>query len=197
MTINVVPGPPAKLLGWQENISLSLQEWVPSSRPCSLLTPVTTIANVPVTFAVTSGGGTITGGTATTNAQGIATVGSWTLGVAAGPNSLTATSTAVAGGSFVFAAAGGAGPAARLEAVAGNNQTGTAGGLIPAPVSVKVTDANGNFVAGYTVVFTPASGSGSVTGGTVVSDAGGIAKVEHGVWPDSRPTVAARIGSVD
>jgi hypothetical protein len=43
-----------------------------------------------VTFAVASGGGTITGGSQTTNASGIAAVGSWTLG-SAGTNTLTAT----------------------------------------------------------------------------------------------------------
>jgi hypothetical protein len=49
-------------------------------------------AGVPVTFSVTAGGGTLTGGTATTNASGIATVGSWTLGPGDGANTLTASS---------------------------------------------------------------------------------------------------------
>jgi hypothetical protein len=44
-----------------------------------------------VTFAVAGGGGSVTGATATTDASGVATVGSWTLGPAAGPNFLTAT----------------------------------------------------------------------------------------------------------
>ncbi len=45
---------------------------------------------VPVTFAVATGGGSVTGGTTTTNTFGIATVGSWTLG-SVGTNTLTAT----------------------------------------------------------------------------------------------------------
>ena len=45
---------------------------------------------VAVAFAVASGGGSITGASATTNAAGIAAVGSWTLG-AAGANTLSAT----------------------------------------------------------------------------------------------------------
>lgn len=49
------------------------------------------VAGASVTFAVTGGGGSVTGGTATTNASGIATVGSWTLGPAVGPNTLQAT----------------------------------------------------------------------------------------------------------
>jgi hypothetical protein len=49
------------------------------------------LAGVAVTFAVTGGGGVVTGGAATTSAAGVATVGSWTLGAAAGQNTLTAT----------------------------------------------------------------------------------------------------------
>jgi hypothetical protein len=49
------------------------------------------VAGVPVTFAVTAGGGTLVGANATTNAQGIATVTSWTLGAMAGQNTVTAT----------------------------------------------------------------------------------------------------------
>jgi uncharacterized protein YjdB len=199
ITINVVPGPPAKLLGWAgNNQSVAAGAAVPVL-PAVLITDAgdNPIAGVAVTFAITAGGGTVTGASATTNAQGIATVGSWTLGTAAGPNSLTATSAAIPGASFVFNAAGGAGPAARIEMLAGNDQTGTAGGLIPTPPSVKVLDANGNFVAGFTVTFSPAAGSGSVTGGTAVSDAGGIAKV--GSWrlgqtPGPQSLLAAAAG---
>jgi hypothetical protein len=48
------------------------------------------LAGAPVTFTVTGGGGTITGGSATTNSSGLATVGSWTLGTGAGANTLSA-----------------------------------------------------------------------------------------------------------
>ncbi|HVG44590.1 MAG TPA: leishmanolysin-related zinc metalloendopeptidase [Longimicrobium sp.] len=53
------------------------------------------LAGRTVTFAVTDGGGSVTGATVTTNASGVATVGSWILGPSAGINQLTAT---VAGG---------------------------------------------------------------------------------------------------
>jgi adhesin/invasin len=43
-----------------------------------------------ITFGVKSGGGTATGTNPLTTAQGIATVGSWTLGPVAGPNTLEA-----------------------------------------------------------------------------------------------------------
>lgn len=48
------------------------------------------LAGAHVTFSVTSGGGTVSGGSATTNASGIATVGSWTLGANPGTNTLVA-----------------------------------------------------------------------------------------------------------
>ena len=62
------------------------------------------MAGVPVTFAVTVGGGSITGGTATTNSAGIATVGSWTLGAGEGANLLTATSGTLAPVTFTACA---------------------------------------------------------------------------------------------
>ena len=49
------------------------------------------VAGVSVTFAVVSGGGSVTSATVLTNASGIATVGNWTLGAVAGPNTMTAT----------------------------------------------------------------------------------------------------------
>jgi len=49
------------------------------------------MADVTVTFTVTAGGGTVAGGTTSTDAQGIATVGGWTLGPAPGVNTLRAT----------------------------------------------------------------------------------------------------------
>jgi hypothetical protein len=48
------------------------------------------VAGLPVTFTLAAGSGTITGATTTTNASGVASVGSWTLGNP-GPNQLTAT----------------------------------------------------------------------------------------------------------
>jgi hypothetical protein len=53
------------------------------------------VSGVPVLFEVVSGGGTLTGGSVTTDGNGIARVGSWTLG-SNGANALRATA-AVAG----------------------------------------------------------------------------------------------------
>jgi hypothetical protein len=49
------------------------------------------VPGVTVSFAVASGGGSLSGAAPLTNASGIATLGSWTLGTTAGSNTLTAT----------------------------------------------------------------------------------------------------------
>jgi hypothetical protein len=66
------------------------------------------MANVSVTFTVASGDGSVTGETATTNTEGIATVGSWTLGPTAGANTLTATAagSGIEGNPATFTATG-------------------------------------------------------------------------------------------
>lgn len=50
------------------------------------------VSGTAVTFAVASGNGSLTGATATTGTDGIARVGGWTLGIAAGAQSVKATS---------------------------------------------------------------------------------------------------------
>ena len=66
------------------------------------------VPNAAVTFAVASGGGSVTGGSATTNANGIAQVTKWTLGGSAGVNTLTATVTGsgITGNPVTFADTG-------------------------------------------------------------------------------------------
>jgi adhesin/invasin len=198
-TVTVVPGPPSKIIvNAGNNQSVAAGAAVPIA-PSVKVTDAgdNPIANVAVVFAVASGGGTITGGSTTTNASGIATLGSWTLGPSAGPNTLTVTSPAIAGVSLTFQAAGGAGAAASVAIFSGNGQTGTAGGNIPNPPQVKVTDANGNFVAGFAVTFVPGPNSGSVTGGSVVTDASGIATVgswKLGTTPGPQTLIATASG---
>ncbi|PYO79148.1 MAG: hypothetical protein E6K55_02990 [Gemmatimonadetes bacterium] len=62
------------------------------------------IAGAVVTFAVGSGAGSVTQATDTTNATGVATVGSWILG--AGSNTLTAMTRGAAGSPVTFSATG-------------------------------------------------------------------------------------------
>lgn len=72
------------------------------------------VAGVPVTFQVTSGAGSVSPATPiNTDAQGTATVTSWTLGTAPGPNTLSASAADVTGSPVVFTATGLAGATIR------------------------------------------------------------------------------------
>ncbi|HSL71813.1 MAG TPA: hypothetical protein VK864_16315 [Longimicrobiales bacterium] len=136
------------------------------------------VAGRIVTFAVTSGGGTVVGSPDTTNANGIATLTSWTLGNAVGLNTVTATSTGLP--SVTFNATGTAGAAASVAIVTGNNQTAVQGTPVTVPPTVRVRDASGNPVIGLTVTFAVTGGGGTATGLTQLTNAQGDAIV--GSW---------------
>src|SRR5207244_2545318 len=135
------------------------------------------VAGVAVTFAVASGGGTVSPTTpVTTGANGIATPTSWTLGTTAGTNTLRATSGTLTGSPVTFTATGTAGTASTIALNAGNNQTAAAGTAVPIDPSVIVRDAHDNPVAGVAVTFAVASGGGTVVPTTpVTTGANGIA----------------------
>src|SRR5205823_3666639 len=145
-------------------------------------------AQVAVTFVVAPGNGTITGASQTTNASGVATVGSWTLSATAGPNTLTATSTGLSGSPVTFTATGTAGTAAAIAANSPNSETATGGTAVGSPPSVVVKEANGHPVTGVAVTFAVAPGNGTITGGSQTTNGSGIATV--GSW-----TLSATAGS--
>ncbi|HXI20544.1 MAG TPA: leishmanolysin-related zinc metalloendopeptidase [Gemmatimonadales bacterium] len=66
------------------------------------------VSGVAVTFAVTAGGGSVTGANQTTGSTGAATVGSWTLGSSAGLNTVQASAAGLSGSPLNFDATGGA-----------------------------------------------------------------------------------------
>lgn len=136
------------------------------------------VPGVSVTFAVTGGGGSVSGGTQVTGANGIATVGSWILGTTAGPNTLDATASGLP--TLTFTATGTAGAATQVSASAGDGQSATVSTAVTTPPAVLVRDQFNNPVAGVAVTFAVASGGGSLTGGNLTSNASGIATV--GSW---------------
>ncbi|HEX9564452.1 MAG TPA: Ig-like domain-containing protein [Gemmatimonadaceae bacterium] len=117
------------------------------------------VADVTVTFAVTGGGGNVAGATPQTNGNGIAAVGSWTLGPTAGPNALSATVASLAPATFSATAVA---PPAAIVVFAGNNQVAAAGSEVPVPPAVRVTDALGNPSVGVAVAFQITGGGGSL-----------------------------------
>jgi adhesin/invasin len=141
------------------------------------------VADVGVEFAVTAGGGEITGATALTNGGGLAHAASWVLGTAAGSNTLTATVAGANPGPIVFAATAIAGPATTMSLLEGDGQTAIAGSALPVNPSVKLSDRYGNPAGGTTTVsfalkFT-GSGFGSIAQSSVLPS-GGVAS--GGTW---------------
>src|SRR6185437_2861722 len=140
------------------------------------------VSGVGVTFAVTGGGGSLTGATPSTNGLGVATLGSWTLGTVAGANTMTATSGTLSGSPVPFTATGTAGTPTQMTINAGNNQTAQINTTLSTAPSVFVQDAFNNPVSGFTVNFSTAAGNnGGLTAPLApVTNLSGIATV--GSW---------------
>ena len=148
------------------------------------------LADVPVTFAVTGGNGSITAATPVTNASGIATLGSWTLGTVAGANTLSATVTGLA--PVTFTATGTPGPPTTLVIISGANQTAAAGAALASPLVVEVRDALGNGVQGITVNWTVSHGSVTPTSGVTNS----VGRAQTAWTLGSTATAQSATGSV-
>jgi hypothetical protein len=137
----------------------------------------TPVAGVGVKFAVASGGGSVTGADATTGADGIAAVGSWTLGGNTGANTLRATVQAdgVSGSPVTFTATATPGPASAekstVSAAPGTIAAST--GSVASAITIIVRDGRGNPLAGQTVTLT-ATGAGVTLAQPGVTDASGV-----------------------
>lgn len=135
------------------------------------------VSGAAVTFAVASGGGTVGGGSQTTNPGGIATVGSWTLGTA-GANTLSATVTGsgITGNPITFTATATGG--------------GGGGGTPTLLLQEDFADANLGARGWYDL---PSGGIASVT--TAQHAPGSTASLEMDYTPGSNtptPSVATR-----
>jgi adhesin/invasin len=126
----------------------------------------TPVAGTPVTFAVTSGGGSVSGANATTGADGVATVGGWTLGSEAGTNTLTATVAAdnVSGNPVTFTATAvpGSADASKSSVDVSPNAIPASTGASVSLVTVVVRDAGDNPIAGQTVMLSATGGGVSI-----------------------------------
>ena len=119
------------------------------------------VSGVSITFTVATGGGSATGSPATTSTNGIATVGSWTLGTTAGANTLTVTPTSgsLTGSPLTFTATGTA-AAAAAPTISGISQVS---GYNSGPVSNVIITGTGFSTSGASVVLSK-SGETSITG---------------------------------
>jgi protocatechuate 3,4-dioxygenase beta subunit len=101
----------------------------------------------------------------------------YTLPTSARAIAITATATGVAS-TAVFSENSLAGPAARIAATGGNNQTAPAGTQLPQALTVLVTDQNNNPVAGVTVSFADGGAGGAFSNPNpgVTDNAGSLAQ---------------------
>lgn len=142
-----------------------------------------------VKFFVASGGGRVANATVISDSNGVATVGAWTLGTGAGPNSLTATAqSSTTTLSVTLVATGIAGPPSSISAVSGLNQSATVNSQVSARPTVQVADRYGNPVAQAPVTFLVQSGGGSIVGSTPTTGSDGRAAV--GSW-----TLGTKVGT--
>ena len=127
------------------------------------------IAGTIVTFAATTGGGTLSATTVTTDADGRAAT-TLTLGSDPGPNTVEATVEGLE--SVTFTTVGYAVPHS-LTKVSGDEQQGLANAQLAEPFVVLVLDADGEPFVGAVVTFAVTTGGGTLLATTVTTDADG------------------------
>lgn len=127
------------------------------------------VAGVSVAFAVTAGGGSVSGESQTTNGSGIATVGSWVLGTTAGSsnNQLRASSAGLSGSPVTFTASALAGSAGKLTIEGTQPTSGQSGAVLTPSFVLQLRDANNNPVTmgGIEISAAIASGPGGTLAG--------------------------------
>lgn len=128
------------------------------------------LSDVPVTFRVTLGGGTLNGYSnpvvVNTDAEGLARV-SWKLGPNQGSQQVEATASynnsALQGSPMYFSATAQA-PLRKLVYQSGNNQTGTVNTLLASSFCVTLTDNSNNPLANQQIRFIVSAGGGKFSG---------------------------------
>lgn len=134
------------------------------------------VAGTTVTFTVTGGGGSRSPATVDSNASGVSTLTSWTLGASAGQNTLTATAAGLTGSPVTFTANASASAPTQIAVQSGGSQTGIVAGQAASAITFRVRDAGNTAVQGVTVSFAT-TGTGSLSVPSAVTNASGDAAV--------------------
>jgi YVTN family beta-propeller protein len=152
-----------------------------------------------VSFAVTGGGGTLSGGTQVTDATGAATVGGWTLGTVTGVNTMTAAAGSLAGSPVTFTASarpGAPSPTTSVVTVAADSVR--AGSSVAALLTTKDRFGNLLTAGGASVAFTHSGGTSTGTFGAVVDSGNGRYTAPFTGGAVGTPTtIGATIAGVD
>jgi hypothetical protein len=133
------------------------------------------VRNVPVTFTVTGGGGTISAANATTDRTGTAQAVGWTLGTLVGENLLTAGSGTLA--SATIRATATADQPAGMQVAREPAAATSSGAPLPTQPIVQLVDRfnNASAQAGITVTAAVVEGTATVANGSAVTGPDGIA----------------------
>lgn len=151
------------------------------------------IPGASVSWSVVSGGGAVAAG-GITDANGEATA-TYTLGLQTKLNSVRATTPAAPVPLFFTLTAVHDVPAQLLKS-AGDSQYAEIGQVVVASYAVKVSDQYGNAVPQVSVDWSVASGGGSVSPASSVSDAAGIAQTRHTVGSAGDNMVTATVAGL-
>ena len=154
-------------------------------------------AGTIVTFTIEAGNGAVTDSVDTTGTDGIARVGSWTLGPTPGVNRLLASNPEVFGSPVRFTAVATPQVATTLFVLEGNNQVAPAGSAVPIAPAVVVVDQDRQAFTGAIVTFSVLSGGGEVAGAVDTTGPDGIAQVGSwtlGAAPDTNELRVSALG---
>ncbi|MEM6730804.1 MAG: PQQ-dependent sugar dehydrogenase, partial [Myxococcota bacterium] len=134
------------------------------------------VADVPVTFTVDLGGGSVQGASQLTDATGIAAPDAWVLGPTPGLNRLIGEVPGLA--PIIFEATGTPDSRGSFTIFTGDRQNGRVGEALPIAPEILLLDGSGQPVTGTSVTFAINSGAGTVQGGNQTTDAQGRARVD-------------------
>ena len=135
------------------------------------------VPGVRVNFSVRTGGGSATGTAATTGADGVATLGSWTLGTRSGPQTVGAEVTGMP--MVLYTATSVAGSAHVMRLLSGTDQITQVGTVLPVPVVLRATDKYDNVVVNRGMSLTVAQGDGSLMANTRATDDQGLVRIDN------------------
>ena len=166
------------------------QAAVGSALPDSLIVRVTDANGNPAPGVqvdwTTAGGGSISPATGTTDAGGEAAA-ERVLGSTSGTQTATATSAGLTAVEFTHTAEP-ANPTA-LVLISGSGQVGAAGAPLPDSLVVRLEDDNGNGVGGKPVTWVVATGGGTVSPTTSLTNPNGFASTEWTLGRNSGPNL--------
>ncbi|MCC7131097.1 MAG: Ig-like domain-containing protein [Gemmatimonadales bacterium] len=151
-------------------------------------------AGIPVSFVVVTGGGALNANVVLSDADGLSNV-RWTLGTAAGTQSVSASAGALAPATFTATATPDL--PAEIVVLSGGNQTAAPGAQLNDSIVVKMVDQYGNGVSGVTIDWVAAQGNGSASPTSSVTNATGRTATKWTIGTKGGPmTLTARSGTI-